>query len=130
MSGLVRLLRGAVVLGALALGASACGPEYDRTEISGVIESKLGGTIDMTRLEVHEGMIVKAHIVVYDDDNERMPLAFRVVDPSLVEVAGVVTTDDYAFIGRRVGRTQIQLVADGTVVVTLVAEVTAQPPLP
>lgn len=122
------LLRSSLLLGALAL--VACGTEYERTEISGVKKTDLGGDLTVQRLAVPEGLIVKAHIVVWNDDNVQMPLAVRSVDPSVVEVAGVVNDRDYAFIGLKAGRTQIQFVAEDSVVLTVEAEVTAQPPLP
>ncbi|HVJ94860.1 MAG TPA: hypothetical protein VM580_33990 [Labilithrix sp.] len=116
----------AVVAGSLALGLAACGPEYDRTEITAVTPSALGGSMNAHSLEVPEGLILKAHIVVWNDDNVQMPLFVRSRDPAIVEVAGVVNERDYAFIGVRQGTTQIDFVADGSVVLSIPATVTAQ----
>jgi hypothetical protein len=123
-------VRAAIVLGALGLASAACGPEYDRTEISAVKPSDLGGGISRAKLDVPEGLIVKAHVVVWNDDNEPMPLTIRSLDPNVVEVAGVVNDRDYAFVGRKAGRTQVEFKAEDTVVLTLEAEVVAQPELP
>jgi len=125
-----RLFRRMAVLGGLALSLAACGPEYDRTEITGVRKTQLGGDVSTQRIEVPEGLVIKAHIVVWNDDNEQMELAVRSKDPSIIEVAGVVNERDYAFLGKRRGRTEIEFVADDTVVLTVEANVTAQPALP
>jgi len=131
MSSLSYRIRGAIVAAALALGVTACGPEYDRTEISAVRgQDTLGGTINNQRLDVPEGLVITAHIVAWNDDNEQMPLGVRSKDPSIVEVAGVVNDRSYAFLGLKQGRTEIELVADGTVVLTIPATVSAQPSLP
>lgn len=122
--------RAGLLAGIVAFGLAACGPSYERTEITGIRLSKLGGGIDNHRLEVHEGMIVKAHIVAWNDDQEPMPLLIRAVDPSVIEVARVIHADDYAFIGLRLGQTKIELVADGEVVHRIDAEVVAQPEMP
>ncbi|MBX3207432.1 MAG: hypothetical protein KF764_20460 [Labilithrix sp.] len=131
MSSLKNLVFGAGVLAMLALGVSACGPEYDRTEISAVKgEGTLGGTISTRRLDVPEGLVITAHLAVLNDDDEHMPLVVRSKDPSIIEVAPVVNPRNYAFIGRKQGSTQVEFVADGSVVLTIPANVLAQPELP
>ena len=130
MSSLMNVVRSALILGVLSFGAIACGAEYERTEITGVRVSNLGGEVSVQRIDVPEGLIVKAHIVVWNDDNEAMTLSVRAVDPNIVEVAGVVNDRDYAFIGKKQGRTAVQFLADGKVVLTVQADVTAQPTLP
>jgi hypothetical protein len=122
-----QLLRMATVLSAVALGLVACGPDYDHTDISAVRKTKLGGDMNIQRLEVPEGLVLKAHIVVWNDDEEAMPLVVRSKDPKIVEVAGVVNDRDYAFLGLQRGRTEIEFVADDTVVLTIEANVVAQP---
>ena len=122
-----QLLRTVTVLSTVALGLVACGPDYDHTDISAVRKTKLGGDINIQRLEVPEGLVLKAHIAVWNDDEETMPLVVRSKDPSIVEVAGVVSDRDYAFLGLQRGRTEIEFVADGTVVLTIEANVVAQP---
>lgn len=128
------LLRTSVVLASLAplaFAAAACGPEYDRTEISAVKgQGTLGGAVNTQRLEVPHGLVITAHIAVWNDDNEQMPLGVRSKDPNIVEVAGVVNDRNYAFIGLQPGRTEIEFLADGNVVLTIPATVAAQPELP
>jgi len=114
---------------AVALGAStmACGPDFERTQISGVLPSKVGGRFDVTRLEVPAGTILKASVIPLDDRGKRMPGALYSRDPSVLEIANVVSEYDYAFIGLRPGVTQIELRADGDLVLVVDAVVTAQP---
>ena len=131
MSSLVNLGRKAVIVAALAFGAMACGPEYDRTEISAVKgHTTLGGAINTQRLDVPEGLVITAHIAVWNDDNEQMPLGIRSKDPSIVVVKGVVNDRNYAFVGLKEGTTQIELIADGDLVLTIPATVVKQPDLP
>jgi len=131
MSPLTSFIGRAAVLAALAFGAMACGPEYDRTEISATKgHLTLGGTIDTQRLDIPEGLIITAHIAVWNDDNEQMPLGIRSKDPSIVEVKGVVNERNYAFVGHREGTTEIELIADGDLVLTIPATVKKQPELP
>lgn len=130
LSNIVRLAMGLAVCG-LGFGLVACGPEYDRTEISAVKgHHTLGGTVNTQRLDIPEGLVITAHVVVWNDDNEQMSLGVRSKDPSIVEVAGVVNARNYAFLGLRQGRTEIEFVADGAVVLTIPATVVAQPALP
>lgn len=121
-------LRRAVFL--VALTMVACGPEYERTEISAVKGSDIGGAMDIQHLEVPEGMIVKAHLVVWNDDNEPMELAVRSTDPSVVEIAGIINDRDYAFIGLKTGHAEIEFIADETRVLTISADVSPQKSLP
>jgi len=119
----------AVLALALAPALGGCGPDYDRTEINAQ-PSKLGGGVTKSRIEVPLGMVVKAHIVSYDDDEKVMKATFRVADPAILEVAGVVTDSDYAFLGLRPGITQVELRADGDLVLIVDAVVTEQPAAP
>ncbi len=131
MNAMRRLMARASVLAMVALGVSACGPEYDRTEISAVKgEGTLGGTISTRRLDVPEGLVITAHIAVMNDDDEHMALEIRAKDPSVIEVRPVVNPHNYAFVGLKQGATEVQFVADGSVVLTIPATVTAQPELP
>jgi hypothetical protein len=130
---LTKLLRAAtvLVLGTLAMGVAGCGPEYDRTEISDVKgQDRLGGNVSVQRIDVPEGLVITARIVVWNDDDEPMPLTIRPKRPEVVEVTPVVNDRNYAFVGLQQGNTEIELVADGTVVLTVVANVTPQPALP
>ena len=131
MSSLSNFARRAVLLAGLALGLMACGPEYDRTEISAVRgHTTLGGALSTQRLDVPEGLVITAHIAVWNDDNEQMPLGIRSKDPSIIEVKGVVNERNYAFVGHKEGTTEIEFIADGDLVLTIPATVTKQPALP
>jgi hypothetical protein len=108
----------------------ACGPEYDHTTITNVKGSDIGGTMDLAHLEVPEGMITTANIVVYNDDDEIMKLVPRSADPSTIEVSNIINAHNYGFIGLKKGHTQILLYAEDELVVTIEADVTEQHPLP
>lgn len=116
------------VLGVVASSA-ACGPHYDRMDFTGTV-AELGGEVSVRHLTVYEGMIVKSHIVAWNDDDEPMRLEIRSGQTNIVEVDGVVRTDDYAFIGRAVGRTSLHFIADDVEVLVVDADVLLQPALP
>jgi hypothetical protein len=119
-----------LALALAALGVVACGPDYQRTDIEGVVTSPLGGRIDYSRVEVPLGMILKAHIVPTNDEGKPMETTIRSRDPGVVEVAPVVSDHDYAFLGLRPGITQVEIRAEGDLVLIIDAVVTAQPDLP
>lgn len=123
-------LRHALVMVAIVGAATSCGPDYDRMEFSGTVADDFHGTIDVRHLTVHEGMIVKSHIVAWDDEHEAMPLVVRVANQDTIEVASVISDRDYAFIGRRAGHTRIEFEADGVLVLVVEADVVAQPEVP
>lgn len=115
-------------LAACVVTMIACGPDYEKTEVTAVKPSPLGGTVSTRQVSVPEGMIVKAHIVTFNDDQEVMHAHVLSHDESIVEVVAVVNDRDYAFIGKKPGRTEVEFQADGETVFTVIAEVTAQPP--
>lgn len=116
---------------ALALAASslvACSPEYDRTEISSVRGNNVvGGNVDVQKLTLPEGLVLTARVVVWNDDDETMPIHLRSKDTSIVEIAGVADYKSYAFLGLKEGQTEIEVLADGKVVHRIPATVTKQP---
>jgi hypothetical protein len=115
-------------LSLLLLALVACGgPDYDHTDISSIKQSELGGGIDKATLSVPEGLVVTAHIQSWDDDKKSMALSIRSHDSNVVEIAGVISPNDYAFIGLKAGHTQIDFSAGDTVVMTIDADVTSQP---
>ncbi|AKU97969.1 hypothetical protein AKJ09_04633 [Labilithrix luteola] len=116
-----------LVVFAFALALGACGPSYDHTEITGVVASPLGGTVTFQRVEIPEGMIVKAHIVSLNDDDDLMGGTVRSHDESIVGVSSLVSDRDFAFEGRKPGRTDVEILADGKLVLVLEAIVSAQP---
>jgi hypothetical protein len=115
-------------LAACVMTLIACGPDYEKTEVTAVKPSPLGGTASNRLVSVPEGMIVKAHVVTFNDDNEIMQAHVVSHDDSIVEVVAVVNDRDYAFIGKKAGTTEVEFQADGETVFTVIAEVTAQPP--
>ena len=120
-----------IVSSALALALAGCGAEYDHTEISNVKGSPpFQGTLNYARVVVPVGMVVTAHIVSLDDDRKTMTTALRSKNTSVVQVATVVSADDYAFFGLAAGTTDVELTADGKVVLIVTAVVTDQPSLP
>lgn len=110
----------------LAFALGACGPSYDHTEITGVVASPLGGTVTFQSVDVPEGMIVKAHIASLDDDEDLMDGAVRSHDESIVRVSGLVSDRDFAFEGLKPGRTEVEILANGKLVLVLDAIVSAQ----
>ena len=118
---------------AVALATSVlagCGPDYERTDVRAVVPSKLGGTVSTRRVEVPSGMIVKARLQAFNDDNERMRTDVEADDPNVLEVAPVINDSDWAFLGLREGRTQVRVYADDQLVEIIDAVVTPQPSAP
>ncbi len=107
----------------------ACGPDYDRMEITAVTAPPMGGTVNFQRIEVIEGTIVTARIEPKNDDNEAMHCHVRALDSSVIEVAAVVNDRVYAFIGQHEGTTRIEFTAEDEVVAVVEAVVKPQPPL-
>ena len=129
---LARRLAPLVTAAAAALALAGCAPEYDHTDIVSVKAppKPLDGRVNYARIHVSVGAIVTARIVSYDDDRKEMAADLRVKDPTIVEVTGVVTPGDYAFLGLRPGETDVEILADGKLVLILTAVVTEQPPPP
>lgn len=94
-------------------------------DIGGVITSQPGGYVDRSRVDIPVGGVVKANLVAWNDRDERMKLSIRTLDPQLLEVAEVVYEDQYAFMGRRVGTTEIEVRADDDLVLIIQARVLA-----
>lgn len=112
----------------LGLLAGGCGPSYDRTEFTGQVAGGLGGEVTRERIVVPSGTLVKVHIVSKNDDNESMSNQIRSKDPSILDAIQVVSDRDYAFLGVRPGKTQVEIKADDQVVLVIDALVTEQSP--
>jgi hypothetical protein len=120
----------ALLFVAVLLGLAGCKEsEYDRLDIRPQIASPAtlqGGWISRSEIKIPEGMLMKAHITVYDDDDKPMPLTIRSRNPRVLEVSTIVNPDDYAFIGKEVGSAAIELVANETLILTIEATVSRQ----
>lgn len=108
---------------AVALGLAACGPEYDHTDIT-TTQQGLGGEASSQRIIVTEGSIVTAHIVPWNDDKDPLSLTIRekysgITAETYVLVKPTVNDRVYAFIGLKAGTSELEFVADGTVVLTI-----------
>jgi hypothetical protein len=114
------------------LALAACGADYDHTDLNNVHAppKPLDGRVSYARIDVSVGAIVTARIVSYDDDHKELATDLRAKDKSVVEVTGVVSPGDYAFLGLRTGQTEVEVLADGKVVLILTAVVTEQPTAP
>lgn len=122
-------MRRVILLGAALLGlaAAACGPDYDRTEFGGQVAGPLGGEVTRERVVVYQGGLVKMHIVSRNDDDDAMSNEIVSHDPSVLETVPVVSDHDYAFLGITPGKTQIDVKADGKLVLVIDAVVLDQP---
>ena len=120
------------VVAAVAAGSAGCAAEYDHTEISGFRPSLFssGEGVDRSRITVHSGMIVTAHVISYNDDNNIMTMSVRARDPSIVDVSNVISDHDFAFIGMKPGVTEVEVVAGNKVVLIISAVVLEQPAQP
>lgn len=127
---LVRRCLAALLLAMALSSVAACAPEYDHTDIGQARQSVLGGRVDRQGIQVPEGMIVTAHIVAYNDDDKIMTMSLRATDPTILDVANVITEHDFAFIGRKQGTTEVELRADDRVVLVMQAVVGPQPTPP
>ena len=106
---------------------AGCGSSFDRLEMSAIVTSDLGGHISDTSMSVPEGLALKATILAFKDDNDRLGLTIRATDPTILDVEPVVTSGAFAFIGRKAGHTDLTFTAGDDVVLIVGADVTAQP---
>lgn len=127
MNGRHRTLLTLAALAFASLGV-ACGPDYERLEIEGIVQpSGLTGEVSRARIVVPHGMVMKAHIVAFNDDDDRMALRLRPVDTSILSVETVIADANFAFLGLRPGTTDVEVLADGERVLTIQAVVPEQP---
>jgi hypothetical protein len=117
-------------ISAAVFALAGCGHDYDHTDIDAVQPSALGGTVSTQAISVPEGLVVKAHIVPWNDDKDPLSLQVRSKDTTTLQVSPTVNDRVYAFIGLKTGQTEVEFVADGTVVMTVLASVTAQESAP
>lgn len=118
------------VLGSGALSFVGCGADFDHTDLSNVRPGPLGGNVNYSRVDVVEGALIVAHIANIDDDKDEMKTEFRIQKPQIVDVQGVVSDGDYAFFGLQQGESDVEIRANGKLVLILKVYVSKQPPLP
>lgn len=119
-------LRGALLGAIAALSLVACDP-YERTRVDAVVTSRLGGAASPAKVTVPEGMALKARVESLDGDDEPLPGELFSEDPAVLEVLPGPGPTDFVFVGRKVGRTGLVVIADGKERLVIEAEVTAQP---
>lgn len=124
------------ILRRLALGAAlftaACGPDYDHTDLTVVGNSYQGGesSANTSQITITEGAAMTVHLIVYNDDNEKMPTRFRVTDNTVINFVGGVDVDNYTVLALKQGTSQVQIIADDEKVVTINVSVVPQPAPP
>lgn len=113
-----------------AFGVTACGPDFQRIDISAVNPSpgEVKGQVNYQKVVVAEGMIITARIEPFNDNGKSMYGNVRSLDPSTMEVSTAINDRVFAFIGQRVGKTQLEFYASDKVVLVVDAEVVEQPP--
>jgi hypothetical protein len=124
-----RFLSGAALTAVALLAVTGCKSEYDRTVITaGSRPSPFPGHVTEQGILVTNGMVTTAHIVSYNDDDNIMTMNVRAVDPTVLDVSNVISDHDFAFVGLKVGTTDVEIRADDKVVLIIAATVAAQPP--
>lgn len=109
-----------------ALASCSGDPGFSRVEITEVSGGALPVRIDSREIRVQLGGISKARVVLYDTDNQVMPSGLRSRNTDILRVERAVGDSTYAFVAARMGKTQVELLADGAVVGTIPAEVVDQ----
>lgn len=110
---------------ALAL-VTGCGPDYDRTEISGVSQSDLPGSVEAREIRVAVGGVLTARVTSFDTSDDGMRGEIVSEDPSVLTIERTTSTNVYAFIGARRGATRARVYADGVLVMAIPAYVVDQ----
>lgn len=123
------------LFGVLAVSANAlggCGDSYDHTELTVVGNSYQGGenTATTSKITITEGSAMTVHLIVYNDDNEKMPTQFRNSDDTVINFVGGVDVDNYTILALKQGTSQIRLIADDEKVATIDVTVVPQPAPP
>lgn len=111
----------------LILALTACGPNYSKTEIDQVTTGRLQGEVTTTHIRVVEGSVITARITPYDSDHHDLTSHVRSLDESRLTVTPMVTDHGYAFYGLAPGRAEVEVKADGEVVLVIDADVEPQP---
>ncbi len=111
-----------------AIAACGCTSSYSRTDITSVSQSnELTSSVTGRHILLTVAGVVTAHIGPFNSDNNPMVGDVASEDNSILEVSRTYGDKNYAFLGRRAGKTAIELKADGIVVARIEAEVVEQP---
>jgi len=116
-----------IAYAAIAFLAMACGPDFERIDFNAGVQDEFGGQLNIQRFTGHEGMVVKSHVTVWDDDKDQMKLNVNSGDPNIVEVGNIISPNDFAFICKKQGTTTIEFRADDELVFRVEAVCLAQP---
>ena len=121
---------GVVVVG--AFGLAACGPDYDHTDLTLVGTSYQGGqnTATLSKITITEGSAMTVHLVVFNDDNEKMPPTFKNSDDTVINFVGGVDVDNYTILALKQGSSQLRIIADDETVQRIDVSVVPQPAPP
>ncbi|MFO0734241.1 MAG: hypothetical protein U0270_00100 [Labilithrix sp.] len=127
---LVRLVGGLALAGA-AVGLSACGPDYDHTSIT-IVSSTYPSNYDfsLSHITLTEGSALTVHLIVYNDDDEKMPVRFVLTDNKKVQFVAQVDPDNYSMLAYEQGKSQLQIFADDEKILSINIDVVAQPAPP
>lgn len=118
-----------LVVALCVLGTNGCVATYARTEIGAVSGSnELPSTVTGRHISLTVGAVVTAHIGPFNTDGNPMVGDVASEDNSVLEVSRAYGEKNYAFLGRRAGKTHVELKADGVVVALIDAEVLEQVP--
>ncbi len=111
----------------------ACENDYDRIEI-GVIDSTFVAStnrVDKGHITVTEGSITNVRLAVFDDDGERMKVRCEVSDPTKVDFATIVNTEEnFAIVAKALGSSAVRIFAEGDKILTINIDVVPQPTPP
>ena len=121
---------GVVVAGTFAL--AACGPDYDHTDLTVVGNSYQGGenTANLQKITITEGSAMTVHLIVYNDDNEKMQPTFKNSDNTVINFVGGVDVDNYTILALKQGSSELRIIADDETVQRIAVSVVPQPSPP
>ena len=121
MSRLVRW----VAVGVAAAALAGCGPDYDHTELTGIV-ALAGAECTRERIVVTHGTLLKVHVVSKNDSYDEMDNSVTSANKNVLEVAPVINPRDWTLIGVNPGQTEVEIKANGKTVLIIEAFVVPQ----
>jgi hypothetical protein len=112
-------------LAATTLFVGCGGPSYERTSISDVSIGDLDA-ISVSNVTMQVGAASKAIVRPYDDDGEVMSGDVTSDDPTILEIAPSLAPNEYMFMARTIGTTNVRYIAEGGVVAIARVNITPQ----